>query len=97
MMWDYFGIMLGSGIGAVVFGYSAFYSWFRANQFREMIAKRSKKYSGMPLYHFSQRWVQSKSYFWFVRIQSFIFFTLCAGLFLMGIIGPLFSIATSPK
>ena len=96
-MWNYLGIMLGSGIGAVVFGYFAFFSWFRVEQFREILDKRSKKYTGMPLYHFSQRWMQSKNYLWFVRIQSLVAFAICAGLILMGIIGPLFSVAASPK
>ena len=90
MMGDYLGLMLGSSIGAMIFGYFAFYSWFRADQFREMIGKRSKKYAGMPLYQFTRRWVQSKSYLWFARIQTLFFFVVLTGLFLMGILGPLF-------
>ncbi len=89
-MWNYLSIMLISGIGAVVFAYIGFLSWFRVEQFREMLDKRYEKYISLPFNHYFRQWGQSKSYLWFVRIQTLVAFVILTGIFLMGIIGPIF-------
>ena len=87
LMSNYFVLMFIFGLGALLSGYIGYLAWFRHKRFLAIIEKRMKPFEKWPM----ASWTGTKSYLWFVRIQTLFLFVVMTGLFLMGIIGPIIS------
>jgi hypothetical protein len=89
-MWNYFGVMLASIIGMLVFGYYGFLAWFKIERFRKMLVKRYEKYDKGPYNRLVMKdWMQSNSYLWYARIIFLLGFIMAGWGFLFIILRPL--------